>query len=63
MNQTVVKFRSKSEREQDVNLLAQYGEIGIAAINAANQAFRGKHKQQQMQQQASEQMRAVGYSD
>lgn len=62
MNQTVVKFRSKTEREQDVNLLAQYGEIGIAAINAANQAFRGKHKQQ-MQQQASEPMRAVGYSD
>lgn len=62
MNQTVVKFRSKSEREQDVNLLAQYGEIGIAAINAANQAFRGRHKQQQ---QASEQQqqRAVGYSD
>lgn len=63
MNQTVVKFRSKSEREQDVNLLAQYGEIGIAAINAANRAFRGKHQQEMQQQQTSDQMRAVGYSD
>jgi hypothetical protein len=62
MNQTVVKFRSKSEREQDVNLLAQYGEIGIAAIAAANHAFRSKHKQQQ---QGDEPRRAavVGYSD
>ncbi|KQT54189.1 hypothetical protein ASG43_00725 [Aureimonas sp. Leaf454] len=62
MNQSVVKFRSKSEREQDVNLLAQYGEIGIAAIAAANQAFRGKQKQQQ-QGDAPRRTAVVGYSD
>lgn len=40
MNQKIVQFRSKSEREQEVDLLAKYREIGIAAIAAANHAFR-----------------------
>lgn len=33
-------FRSKSERENEVNLLSNYREIGIAAIAAASQAAR-----------------------
>lgn len=42
MSEKIVKFRSKSDRANEVDLLAKYREIGIAAIAAANQAFRGK---------------------
>ncbi|WP_161992697.1 hypothetical protein [Aureimonas leprariae] len=40
MSQNVIQFRSKSQREKDVDLLAKYRDIGIAAIAAANQSFR-----------------------
>ncbi len=40
MSKNVVQFRSKREREKEVDLLAKYREIGIAAIAAANQSFR-----------------------
>jgi hypothetical protein len=42
MSQNVIQFRSKSQREKDVDLLAKYRDIGIAAIAAANQSFRKK---------------------
>ena len=44
MSQNVIQFRSKSQREKDVDLLAKYREIGIAAIAAANQSFRKEKK-------------------
>jgi hypothetical protein len=42
MSDNSVKFRSKSDRANEVDLLAKYREIGIAAIAAANQTFRAK---------------------
>ncbi|BDA83847.1 hypothetical protein Sa4125_13890 [Aureimonas sp. SA4125] len=41
MTETTTQFRSKRERAGDVDLLAKYSAIGIAAIAAANQSFRG----------------------
>ncbi|GGE18716.1 hypothetical protein GCM10011390_42370 [Aureimonas endophytica] len=40
MSKNVIQFRSKHQREKEVDLLAKYREIGIAAIAAANQSFR-----------------------
>lgn len=42
MSKNVIQFRSKSQREKEVDLLAKYREIGIAAIAAANQTFSKK---------------------
>ena len=42
MSENSAKFRSKSDRANEVDLLAKYREIGIAAIAAANQTFRKK---------------------
>ena len=39
MSENSAKFRSKSDRANEVDLLAKYREIGIAAIAAANQTF------------------------
>lgn len=44
MPQNVIQFRSKRQREKEVDLLAKYREIGIAAIAAANQSFRKDKK-------------------
>lgn len=58
MTQKTVQFRSKIEREQEVDLLAKYREIGIAAIAAANQSFRGKAQKTEPRRAA-----IVGYAD
>lgn len=58
MTQTIVKFRSKSEREQEVDLLAKYREIGIAAIAAANHSFRKTSQKSEPRRSA-----IVGYAD
>ena len=41
MSEISTKFRSQRERASDVDLMAKYSAIGIAAIAAANQSFRG----------------------
>jgi hypothetical protein len=41
MSETSTQFRSKRDRAGEVDLLAKYSAIGIAAIAAANQSFRG----------------------
>ena len=56
MTKNMIQFRSKSQREKEVDLLAKYREIGIAAIAAANQSFRGP-------KQDESKRRAVGYRD
>ena len=40
MSETSTQFRSQRERAGDVDLMAKYSAIGIAAIAAANQSFR-----------------------
>ncbi len=40
MNTNSMQFRSKNERETEVKLERNYGEIGIAAIAAASSACR-----------------------
>lgn len=59
MPEKIVTFRSKSDRDKDVDLLAKYREIGIAAIAAANQAFRGKPEKETASRRAA----IVGYAD
>ena len=58
MSENTVKFRSKSDRANDVDLLAKYREIGIAAIAAANQTFRGKTQKAEPRRQ-----QIVAYAD
>lgn len=57
MSENSAKFRSKSDRANEVDLLAKYREIGIAAIAAANQSFRGKKNAEPRRQQV------VAYAD
>ena len=58
MSENSVKFRSKSDRANEVDLLAKYREIGIAAIAAANQTFRAKTQKTEPRRQ-----QVVAYAD
>jgi hypothetical protein len=58
MSENTAKFRSKSERANEVDLLAKYREIGIAAIAAANQTFRAKTQKTEPRRQ-----QVVAYAD
>ena len=58
MSENSAKFRSKSDRANEVDLLAKYREIGIAAIAAANQTFRKKTQKSEPRRQ-----QIVAYAD
>lgn len=58
MSENSAKFRSKSDRANEVDLLAKYREIGIAAIAAANQTFRKKTQKTEPRRQ-----QIVAYAD
>ena len=58
MSENSAKFRSKSDRANEVDLLAKYREIGIAAIAAANQTFRSKTQKAEPRRQ-----QVVAYAD